>query len=86
MNVAKTKMMVLGNRSTDCFAVKYGQEKVEQVSKFRYLGITFDSVKSARYAPEDLHVAGTKAYYALKQRCAELNITDPELRCRLFLC
>ncbi len=36
------------------------------------------------YAPEELHAAGTKAYHALRRRCAELSINDPRLRCKLF--
>ena len=86
VNVAKTKIMVFGMRSTESLSLTfiYDTQEVERVSQFKYLGLTFDAIKGALYAPDELVVAGTKACNALRRRCAEMHIQDQLQKCKLF--
>jgi len=48
------------------------------------LGVEFSATRALCMAAEQLAAAGRKAVFALRRRCAALNITDPILICRLF--
>ena len=64
--------------------MRYVQEEIERVLNFKHSGLTFEAAKGAMYAPEELYAAGVSAYHALRRRCAESSINDPQLRCILF--
>lgn len=86
MNVAKTKVMVFEKHPTESLSCKfsYDGQDLEQVTRFKYLGLTFEASKGPLLALDDMIVAGMKACYALRHRCAELHIHDPLLQCKLF--
>ena len=84
MNVHKTKVMVFETRTTACQEFTYHGEIVERVVSFRYLGVELHSTRGLSFAIEKILIAGRKSMFALHRRCAELRITDPLLKCRLF--
>ncbi len=62
----------------------YRGTTIERVQSFRYLGLELHSTKCMTIAIAKLTTAGKKALFALRRRCNDLNITDPEVMCQLF--
>jgi hypothetical protein len=62
----------------------YRGTTIERVQSFRYLGLKLHSTRGMAIAIDKLTAAGKKALFALRCRCNDLNITDPEVMCQLF--
>jgi len=76
VNVKKTKIMIFEQTATQCQPFMYCQEEIERVSSFKYLGVEFSATRGLCMAAEQLAAAGHKAVFALRRRCAALNIVD----------
>ena len=48
------------------------------------MGFTFHATKSLTYGAGQLVSAAKKAVHAMRRRCAQLHISDPDLQCKLF--
>ena len=81
--LAKTKVVVF-NQTRTHVAVTYARGAIEQVDRYKYLGIVMHQSGTLTHAVEGLRRAGQRAVFALHSRCAELGITDVRLRCRLY--
>ncbi len=83
MNVKKTKVVVFGSK-VNSSPLHYDGSIVEEVASFRYLGIKLHRSGSLKTAIEHLAVAGQRAVFALRRRCADLKINNPAIMCQLF--
>ncbi len=84
INVSKTKVVVFEKHRGVALEFTYRGITIERVQSFRYLGIELHSTKGMAIAIAKLTVAGKKALFALRRRCNDLSITDPEVMCQLF--
>ena len=84
VNVSKTKIVVFEARKTDAPSFFYNTQAIEQVQKFKYLGIVFHSTRGLSCAIDHLTIAARKALFGMYARCHALHIHDPALKCRLF--
>jgi hypothetical protein len=83
VNVKKTKVVVFGSK-VNSSPLHYDGSIVEEVASFRYLGIKLHRSGSLKTAIEHLAVAGQRAVFALRRRCADLKINNPAIMCQLF--
>jgi hypothetical protein len=59
----------------------YKRTTIERVQSFRYLGLELHSTRGMAVAIDKLTAARKKALFALRHRCNDLSITDPEVMC-----
>ena len=59
-------------------------QAVEQVDRYKYLGLVMHQNGTFTCAVESLKSAAQRALFALQARCAELGIVDTQLRCKLY--
>ena len=83
VNLAKTKAVVFNQRTYKANLVFAGRT-VEQVDRYKYLGLVMHQNGSFTCAVESLESAAQRALFALQARCTELGIMDIQLRCRLY--
>ncbi len=62
----------------------YRGTTIERVQSFKYLGLELHSTRGMVVAIDKLIAAGKKALFALRYKCNDLSITDPEVMCQLF--
>jgi hypothetical protein len=84
INVSKTKVVVFKKRRNAAPEFTYRGTTIEWVQSFRYLGLELHSTRGMTVAIDKLTAAGKKALFALRRRCNDLSITDPEVMCQLF--
>jgi hypothetical protein len=84
INVSKTKVVVFEKHRSAAPEFTYKGTTIERVQSFRYLGLELHSTRGMAVAIAKLTVAGKKALFALRRRCNDLSITDPEVMCLLF--
>ncbi len=84
INVSKTKVVVFEKHRSAAPEFTYKGTTIEGVQSFRYLGLELHSTRGMAVAIAKLTVAGKKALFALRRRCNDLSITDPEVMCLLF--
>ena len=77
VHLAKAKAFVFNH------LVLAGQA-VEQVDRYKYLGLVMHQNGTFTCAVESLKSAAQRALFALQARCAELGIVDTQLRCKLY--
>ena len=84
VNVKKTKIVVFELRKsiTSCFY--FNGDTIEQVDKFKYLGVLMHGTKGLSPAIEYLCKAAKRAMSGLQRRCQQLSIHDPILKRKLF--
>ena len=83
VNLAKTKAVVSNQRTCKANLVLAGQA-VEQVDRYKYLGLVMHQNGTFTCAVESLKSAAQRALFALQARCAELGIVDTQLRWKLY--
>ena len=83
VNMAKNKAVVFNQRTYKANLVLAGQA-VEQVDRYKYLGLVMHQNGTFTCAVESLKSAAQRALFALQARCAELGIGDTQLRCKLY--
>ena len=83
VNLAKTKAVVF-NQRTARTNLQFAGQAVEQVDRYKYLGIVLHQNGKLTCASDTLRLAGERAAFALRSRCTQLGITDPRLKCNLF--
>ena len=59
----------------------YAGNAIEQVDIFKYLGVQMHGTKGLTPAMEYLCKAAKRAMFGLQQRCQQLRINDPTLKC-----
>ncbi len=84
INVSKTKVVVFEKHRNAAPKFTYRGITIERVQSFKYLGLELHSTRGMAVAITKLIAAGKKALFALHRKCNELNITDPEVLCKLF--
>ena len=84
VNVAKTKVVVFEPRSSASPAFTYDGQIIEQVEMFKYLGIAFHGTRGLSCAVDHLCNSARKALFAMRRRCHELGLHQPQQICRLF--
>ncbi len=77
-------MVVFEKHRTAAPEFTYKGTTIERVQSFRYLGLELHSTKGMAVAIAKLTVVRKKALFALRRRCNDLSITDPEVMCQLF--
>jgi len=82
--VNKTKVVVFEKRYSAALEFTYRGITIEWVQSFKYLGLVLHSTRGMAVATNKLTAAGKKALSALRRRCNDLSITDPEVMCQLF--
>ena len=82
-DLAKTKAVVFNQRTYKANLVFAGQA-VEQVDRYKYLGLVMHQNGTFTCAVESLKSAAQRALFALQARCAELGIVDTQLRFKLY--
>jgi hypothetical protein len=84
INVSKTKVVVFEKCRSATLEFTYRRTTIERVQSFRYLGLELHSTRGMAVAIDKLTAIGKKAPFALRCRCNDLSITDPEVMCQLF--
>jgi hypothetical protein len=84
INVSKTKVVVFEKCRNAAPEFTYKGTTIERVQSFRYLGLKLHSTRGMVVAIDKLTATGKKALFALRCRCNDLSITDPEVMCQLF--
>jgi hypothetical protein len=84
INVSKTKVVVFEKRRSAAPEFTYRGTTIERVQSFRYLGLKLHSTRGMTVAIDKLTAAGKKALFALRRRCNDMSIIDPEVMCQLF--
>jgi hypothetical protein len=84
INVSKTKVVVFEKHRSVAPEFTYRGTTIERVQSFRYLGLELHNTKGMVIAIAKLTTAGKKALFALRRRCNDLSITNPEVMCQLF--
>jgi hypothetical protein len=84
INVSKTKVVVFEKCRSAAPKFTYRRTTIERVQSFRYLDLELHSTRGMAVAIDKLTAAGKKALFALRRRCNDLSITDPEVMCHLF--
>lgn len=88
VNVKKTKALVFKPlrkyRQAWDAEFTYKGEPVATVDSFRYLGIELHCRQPFGYAAGPLAASGRRALHAMRRRCAELAISEPDLQLDLF--
>jgi len=84
INVSKTKVVVFEKHHSAAPKFTYKGITIERVQSFRYLGLELYSTRGMAVAIAKLTAAGKKALFALRRRCNDLSMTDPEVMCQLF--
>jgi hypothetical protein len=84
INVNKTKVVVFEKCRSAAPEFTYRGTTIERVQSFRYLGLELHSTRGMAIAIDKLTAVGKKALFALRRRCNDLSITDPEVMCQLF--
>ncbi len=84
MNVSKTKVVVFEKCRSAAPEFTYKGTTIERVQSFRYLGLKLHSTRGMVVAIDKLTAAGKKALFALRRKCNDLSVTDPEVMCQLF--
>jgi hypothetical protein len=84
INVNKTKVVVFEKHRSAAPEFTYKGTTIERVQLFRYLGLELHSTRGMAVAIDKLTAVGKKALFALRCRCNDLSITDPEVMCQLF--
>ncbi len=62
----------------------YRGTTIEWVQSFRYMGLELHSTRGMVVAIAKLTAIGKKAQFALRRRCNDVSIIDPEVMCQLF--
>ena len=85
INVRKTKLMMFSPKgsSLPVETVRVGEEHLEWVSKYKYLGVEIHSDGSMLAAMENLCVRGWKATFKLKTALKNIDV-NPVTRMKLF--
>jgi hypothetical protein len=81
INVSKTKVVVFEKCHSAGPWFTYRGTTIERVQSFRYLGLELHSIRGMAVGIDNLTAAGKKALFALRRRCNDLSITDPEVMC-----
>jgi hypothetical protein len=81
INVSKTKVVVFEKRRSVTPEFTYRGTTIERAQSFRYLGLELHSTRVRTVAIDKLIAVGKKALFALRHRCNDLSITDPEVMC-----
>jgi hypothetical protein len=84
INVSKTKVAVFEKRRSAAPKFTYRGTTIKRVQSFRYLGLELYSTRGMAIAIDKLTTAGKKALFALRRKCNDLSITNPEVMCQLF--
>jgi len=84
INVSKTKVVVFEKCRSVMLEFTYRGTTIEQVQSFRYLGLELHSTRGMAVAIDKLTATEKKAVFALRRRCNDMSITDPEIMCQLF--
>jgi hypothetical protein len=84
INVSKTKVVVFEKCCSAMPEFTYKGTTIERVQSFRYLGLELHSTRGMAIAIDKLTATGKKTLFALRRRCNDLNITNPEVMCQLF--
>jgi len=84
INVSKTKVVVFEKCRSAAPEFTYRGTTIERVQSFRYLGLELHRTRGMAVAIDKLTAVGKKALFALRCRCNDLSITDPEVMCQLF--
>jgi hypothetical protein len=84
INVNKTKVVVFEKCRSAAPKFTYRRTTIERVQSFRYLGLELHSIRGMAVAIDKLTATRKKALFALRRRCNDLSITDPEVMCQLF--
>ncbi len=84
INVSKTKVVVFEKRRSAAPEFTYRGTTIERVQSFKYLGLKLHSTRGMVVAIDKLTVVGKKAFFALRRRCNDLSIIDPEVMYQLF--
>jgi hypothetical protein len=82
--VSKTKVVVFEKHCNVTPEFTYKGTTIERVQSFRYLGLELHSIKGMAVAINKLITVGKKALFALRRKCNDLSITDPEVMCQFF--
>jgi hypothetical protein len=84
INVSKTKVVVFEKCCSAAPEFTYRGTTIKRVQSFKYLGLELHSTRGMAVAIYKLTIVGKKALFALRRRCNDLSITDPEVMCQLF--
>jgi hypothetical protein len=83
INISKTKAIIFGSRNNNNYSFKIGDEQIEIVDSYKYLGTIFS--KSGSFLATRLHLTqqAKKAMYLLFKRLNNLNL-PVDLALKLF--
>lgn len=88
VNIKKTKVLVFLPLRKRAGALEinftYQGERLAVVDSFRYLGVELHGTQPFGAAAGPLAASGRRALQAMRRRCAELGLTDPQLQIELF--
>lgn len=86
VNTAKTKVLVFArsNRLSHDDHWFYGDQRIDVVNKFCYLGLVFSTSGNFRIAQHTLAEQARKAIFSLKNQTKQFYDLKPELMCMLF--
>jgi hypothetical protein len=75
VNISKTKTMQVNKRTNTFHEFKIGEEKIENVNHYKYLGLTFDQNGTLHKARSQLYGSALKAMHKLRKCIGQSNIS-----------
>ena len=83
VNFKKTKVIIFGARNIEKFSFRMGNNEIEIIKEYKYLGVTFSSTGSFLKARKHIAEQAKKAMYLLFMRINNLNL-PLDLQLKLF--
>ena len=86
VNIEKTKVLVFNNngKRMNNYSFHYNNSKIENVSMYKYLGLTFSAYGNFRVAKQELRKMALKALFQLKAKMGAFFRTSPRITIKLF--
>jgi hypothetical protein len=85
VNLTKTEILVFSSARAGVKAnVKYRNTPVPQNTKYKYLGVIFNSKTGMKLGGDNLLAAARRALFALEKQLREENISSPSLAFQMF--
>ena len=83
VNVDKTKVITFNQKYNDQFRFLYGNEVLETVYEYKYLGLTIHRTGTFKKAKTDLYNSALRAYFSIRSTQRHVKFT-PKLEIKLF--
>jgi hypothetical protein len=84
INTDKTKVMIIKSNKIPYDTFIYGNNNLEEVTSYKYLGIDIHHKLNWNYSIEKIIIGGWKAYYGLENNCKSVDLWSWDKKKILF--